>query len=131
MMSHYFLDLCSLPQHLSRQKAVEAERTAGTNVPFRALEIYRSARGKELTVVQVTPHKPGETRFITDPTTMRCESELQALTAAVNEIDAFIASERQTYLTRLKPGLEAGDTTDGDVWEISLDSDIHMQCLEH
>ncbi len=82
-------------------------------------------------MVQVTPHKSGETRLITDPTTSRCESELLTLTAAVSEIDAFIASERQTYLTRLKPELEADTTDDMDVWEISEDSDIHMQCLEH
>ena len=82
-------------------------------------------------MVQVTPDKSGETRLITDPTTLRCESELLTLTAAVNEIDAFIASERQTYLTRLKPELEADTTDDQDVWEISEDLDIHMQCLEH
>jgi hypothetical protein len=82
-------------------------------------------------MVQVTPSKPGESRLITDPAAMRCESELQALTAAVNEIDAFIASERQTYLNRLKPGLEADTTDDEDVWGISEDSHIHMQCLEH
>jgi hypothetical protein len=62
---------------------------------------------------------------------MRFESELQALTAAVNEIAAFIASERQTYMTRLKPGLESDTTDDTEVWEISEDSHIHMQCLEH
>jgi hypothetical protein len=56
---------------------------------------------------------------------------LHALTAAVNEIDVFITSVRQTYLTRLKPGLETDTTDDKDVWEISEDSDIHMQCLEH
>jgi hypothetical protein len=82
-------------------------------------------------MVQVTPHKSGETRLITDPTTSRCESELLTLTAAVSEIDAFIASERQTYLTRIKPELEADITDDMDAWEISEDSDIHMQCLEH
>ncbi len=82
-------------------------------------------------MVQVTPHKSGETRLITDPATSRCESELLTLTAAVNEIDAFIASERQTYLTRLKPELEADTTDDMDVWEISEESDILMQCLEH
>ena len=73
-------------------------------------------------MVQVTPHKSGETRLITDPATLRCESELLTLTAAVNEIDAFIASERQTYLTRLKPELEADTTDDKDVWEISEES---------
>ena len=82
-------------------------------------------------MVQVTPHKSGETRLITDPATLRCESELLTLTAAVNEIDAFIASERQTYLTCIKPELEADTTDDKDVWEISEDSDILMQCLEH
>jgi hypothetical protein len=82
-------------------------------------------------MVQVTPDKPGEALDITDPTTLRCESELLTLTAAVNEIDAFIASERQTYLTRLKPELEADTTEDKDVWEISEESSIHMQCLEH
>jgi hypothetical protein len=82
-------------------------------------------------MVQVTPSKPGETRLIRDPAAMRCESELQALTAAVSEIDVFITSERQTYLTRVKPGLETDTTDDKDVWEISEDSDIHMQCLEH
>jgi hypothetical protein len=82
-------------------------------------------------MVQVTPSKPGESRLITDPAAMRCESELQALTAAVNEIAAFIASERQTYMTRLKPGLESDTTDDTEVWEISEDSHIHMQCLEH
>jgi hypothetical protein len=97
----------------------------------RAVEIFRSAKGEELTMVQVTPDKPGETRLITDPTAMRFESELQALTAAVNEIAAFIASERQTYMTRLKPGLESDTTDDTEVWEISEDSHIHMQCLEH
>ena len=80
-------------------------------------------------MVQVTPSKPGESRLITDPATMRCESELQALTAAITEINAFIASERQTYLTRLKPGLEDDTTDDTEVWEISEDSQIHMQCL--
>ena len=82
-------------------------------------------------MVQVTPDKPAETIDITDPATMRCESELLALTAAVNEVDAFIASERQTYLTRLKPELEADTTDDKDVWDISVESDILMQCLEH
>ena len=82
-------------------------------------------------MVQVTPHKSGETRLITDPTTSRCESELLTLTAALNEIDAFIASERQTYLTRIKPELEADITDDQDVWDISVESDILMQCLEH
>jgi len=72
-------------------------------------------------MVQVTPHKSGETRLITDPTTSRCESELLTLTAALNEIDAFIASERQTYLTRIKPELEADTTDDMDAWEISED----------
>jgi transcriptional accessory protein Tex/SPT6 len=81
-------------------------------------------------MVQVTPHKPGESRLITDAATSRCESELLMLTAAVNEIDAFIANERQTYLTRLKPELEAHTTDDKDVWDISEDSYIHMQCLE-
>ena len=72
-------------------------------------------------MVQVTPDKPGETIDVADPATLRCESELLTLTAALNEIDAFIASERQTYLTRIKPELEADTTDDMDAWEISED----------
>src|SRR5262245_42071100 len=86
-------------------------------------------------MVQVTPGKPGETHHITDPATLRCESELLTLAAAVNEIDVFIASERQTYLTRIKPSLETNTEPAGsqpnESWEISEESDIHMQCLEH